>query len=94
MPDSDRMTYTEALGEVRENLATLLERSENTNARLDAIERKINRICDGREEDQRTVNAIDQRLTRVEANQGIMAGLLAAMPILGNAVAAWFGARS
>jgi len=93
MPMSDR-TYTEALGEVRENLATLLERSENTNLRLDAIERKITRISDGREDDQRAVHDLDRRVTRVEANQGIMAGLLGALSVLGNAIAAWLGIRA
>lgn len=87
MVDSGRTTYTEALGEVREMLATLAERSEGTNRRLDSIERKLTSLCT-------ESDSLRQRVTKVETNQGIYGSLLATLSVVGSAIAAYLGIRS
>jgi len=83
MAGGEHTTYIETLGEVRESLATLLERSENTNRRLDAIETKLD-----------AVNALDQRITKVETKVNVGSVILGTLSLVGNAIAAWLGVRS
>ena len=80
MANGDRLTYTDALKEVRggltalgdklgtvgEDVATLTERSQNTNRRLDSIEKKINTICETREKDREVVDKLADRVHDIE----------------------------
>ena len=109
MANGDRLTYTGALREVRDGLqslgselgdvgkdvATLTERSQNTNRRLETIETKINTICAARERDREAVEKLSDRVSGIEGGDqrkiawiaGIAAAVGGGITALGNVIA-------
>jgi len=75
-------TYTEALVEVRERLAILDERTMTTNERIEKIDRKLDDIA-----------GLSERVAQVEAKQGILASLNAALTIIASTVTGWVSMR-
>jgi len=75
-------TYTEALVEVRERLAILDERTMTTNERIEKIDKKLDDIAN-----------LSERVARVEAKQGILASLNAALTIIASTVTGWVSMR-
>jgi len=109
MANGERISYTDALQEVRgglqalgdrlgtvgEDVATLTERSQNTNRRLDSIETKINTICAAREKDREVVERLSDRVSGIEGGDqrkvawiaGIAAAVGGGITALGNVIA-------
>lgn len=85
MDDNDPGLTTLLLA-MRNDLATLMERSLATNRRLDSIEQKLGAIGSDCYE-------LDARVGKVEVRQGVISGLLAALSVIGSAIAGWFGVR-
>jgi chromosome segregation ATPase len=103
MANGDPLTYTGVLKEVRvglqalgdrlgtvgEDIATLTERSQNTNRRLEDIETKINTICAAREKDREVVDKLSDRIQAVEGDdQRRVAWIAGLSAVIGGAIAA------
>jgi len=103
MANGERLSYTDALREVRggltalgdklgtvgENVAILTERSQNTNRRLDSIEEKIDTIWAAREKDRETVEKLANRVHDIEGGDRRKVAWIAGIAaILGGGITA------